>query len=83
MMHTEMSLHPDEFDHFELGVDSGITFCLKELRVTGLFLESCFIVTHDNKCVFMQITCACDWAIPHFWSSWITVTYAFSVPSPS
>lgn len=37
MMHTQMSLHPDEFDHFKLGVDSDITFCLKELRVTGCF----------------------------------------------
>lgn len=54
MMHTEMSLHPDEFDHFELGVDSNITFCLKELRVTTL--EPCFILTCDIKCVFMQIT---------------------------
>lgn len=34
-MHTQMSLHPDEFDHFKLGVDSDLTFCLKELRVTG------------------------------------------------
>lgn len=59
MMHTEMSLHPDEFDHFELGVVSDITFCLKELRVTGLFLEAGFIMTCDNKCVFMKIACAC------------------------
>lgn len=76
VMHTQMSLHPDEFDYFELRMDSDITFCLKELRVTALFLEPCF------KCVFMQITCACDWATPHFWSSWILmVTNAFSKPS--
>uniref|UniRef100_A0A3Q3X3M0 Cell cycle checkpoint control protein RAD9A n=1 Tax=Mola mola TaxID=94237 RepID=A0A3Q3X3M0_MOLML len=34
-MCTEMSLHPDEFDHFQIGADSDVTFCLKELRVTG------------------------------------------------
>lgn len=83
LMHTEMSLHPDEFDHFDIGVESDITFCLKDLRVTCLFLEACFILTHDNKCVFMQITCACEWAQTYFWSSWITVTYAFSMPNQS
>lgn len=42
MMHTEASLHPDEFDHYELGVDSDLTFCLKELRVTGFFFRGLF-----------------------------------------
>ena len=30
---TEISLAPQEFDDYQIGVDVSITFCLKELRV--------------------------------------------------
>lgn len=46
-MHTEMSLDPSEFDYFQVGVDSDITFCLKELRVRGLFWDGPYFLSHE------------------------------------
>ncbi len=38
MIHTELSLVPDEFESYQVGVDNQVTFCLKELRVCFLFV---------------------------------------------
>ena len=39
VVHTEMTLVPEEFDDFQIGIDTVITFCLKELRAVLLFSE--------------------------------------------
>ena len=36
---TEVSLTPQEFDDYQIGVDVNVTFCLKELRVCKLMWE--------------------------------------------
>lgn len=39
VIHTEMMLVPEEFDNYQIGVDTDVTFCLKELRAILIFAE--------------------------------------------
>lgn len=39
VIHTEMMLVPEEFDNYQIGVDTEVTFCLKELRAILTFAE--------------------------------------------
>ena len=39
VVHTEMTLVPEEFENFQIGIDTLVTFCLKELRAVLTFSE--------------------------------------------
>ncbi|XP_031556937.1 cell cycle checkpoint control protein RAD9A-like isoform X2 [Actinia tenebrosa] len=39
VIHTQTSLSPDEFNNYQIGVDTDVTFCLKELRAILAFGE--------------------------------------------
>ncbi|XP_077996119.1 cell cycle checkpoint control protein RAD9A-like isoform X2 [Glandiceps talaboti] len=41
VMHTEMCLLPEEFEDYTIGIDTEVTFCLKELRAILSFADSC------------------------------------------
>ena len=39
-VHTELTLKPNEFEHFTVDVETNLTFCLKELRALMAFADS-------------------------------------------
>ncbi len=51
---TEISLAPQEFDDYQIGVDVSITFCLKELRVS---MCMCRLLVVDTGCMLHTCTC--------------------------
>ncbi|KAM5191731.1 cell cycle checkpoint control protein RAD9B [Mantella aurantiaca] len=51
VMHTEVHLNPEEFNDFQIGINSEVTFCLKEVRGFLSFAEatSALISLHFSK----------------------------------
>ncbi len=50
VLHSEMFLSPDEFEDYTIGVDTEVTFCLKELRVSTVlgFVHLISIISHNH-----------------------------------
>lgn len=40
VVRTELCLEPGEFDHYSIGVNTSVTFCLREFRALLLFAEA-------------------------------------------
>ena len=49
VIHTEMMLAPEEFDNYQIGVDTDVTFCLKELRVNSFATTTVCLVARALK----------------------------------